>query len=90
LRDTADLLTAMTAMASFGVAVFFLRYWHQARERLFLYFALGFALLGANWTILSALSATQGPRHLVYLIRLFGFVLIIVGVVDKNRARRDE
>jgi hypothetical protein len=83
-----DLLTAMTAMASFGVAVFFLRYWHQTRDRLFAYFALGFALFAVNWTALSVLNAFEGPRHLVYLIRLLGFIMIIVGVIEKNRKRR--
>jgi len=82
---TNAILAAMTAMASFGVAVFFLRFWRQTRDRLFAFFAMAFILLGANWAGLATLSVSQEARHLIYLVRLLAFVLIIVAIIDKNR-----
>jgi hypothetical protein len=85
MASTNQILLAMTAMASLGVAVFFLRFWRRTRDRLFAWFALAFTLFAANWTVLASLSPSQEARHLVYLIRLAGFALIIQGVVEKNR-----
>jgi hypothetical protein len=87
--STNEIMTAMTAMASFGVAVFFLRFWRQTHERLFAYFAAAFCLLGTNWTVLAGMSGSLATRHLVYLIRLAAFIVIIVAIIDKNRAVGD-
>ena len=82
------ILWAMTAMACFGVAVCFLRFWRQTADRLFLLFALAFALLGSNILLLAAINPAHESRHLIYLIRLAAFLVIIVAIIDKNRARR--
>lgn len=85
-----DVLWAMTAMASYGVAAFFLRFWWQTRDRLFLLFSLATFLLAIHWTVLAALDVRQEARHLVYLIRLAAFLLILGAIFDKNRARSSE
>jgi hypothetical protein len=66
-------------------ALFFLRSWRVSGDRLFLYFALGFAAMALNWIGLASIEPALESRHLVYLLRLLAFVLIIVGIVDKNR-----
>lgn len=66
----------------------FIRYWNLTCDRLFLFFALAFLSLSANWV---ALAVTQPPvetGHYVYLLRLVAFGLIIAGIVDKNRRER--
>lgn len=83
-----DVLWAMTAMASYGVAAFFTRFWWQTRDRLFLLFGLATFLLAVHWTVLAALDVRQEARHLVYLIRLVAFLLILAAIIDKNRASR--
>jgi hypothetical protein len=82
------ILWSMTAMACAGVAVCFLRFWRQTTDRLFLLFALAFALFGANLLLLAAINPAHESRHLIYLIRLAAFLLIIIAIVDKNRVRR--
>jgi hypothetical protein len=85
---TAQLvLWAMTAMANLAVATFFLRFWWQTAERLFLLFAVAFALFAVNGLWLTLIPPDAEPRHLVYLVRLAGFTLIMIGVIDKNRTR---
>ena len=82
------ILWSMTAMACLGVAVCFLRFWRQTADRLFLLFALAFALFGANTLLLAAINPAHESRHLIYLIRLAAFLVIILAIIDKNRARR--
>lgn len=69
-------------------AVFFLRFWRRVGERLFLAFALAFALLAlAQGLQLLSLNARDWDSH-VYLARLAAFVVIILAIVAKNLSRR--
>lgn len=78
----------MLTMAGLVASLFFLRYWKVTGDRLFVFFAVAFALLAVNWLALSAFDPTFEARHLIYLVRLAAFIILIVGIVDKNRARR--
>ena len=78
------LLTMETGVA----ALFFVRYWRVTGDRLFLFFALAFVAMSVNWIGLSSIDPTLEPQHLIYLARLLAFVLIIIGIVDKNRRSR--
>jgi hypothetical protein len=73
------------ATASLTVSLFFMRFWRLSRERLFCFFALAFLALAANWAALALINPPVESRHYVYLLRLTAFLLIIVGIVDKNR-----
>lgn len=44
--------------------------------------------LALNWAGLAVGSVVNETRHWFYLVRLLGFLLIIAGVMDKNRGRR--
>jgi len=78
----------LIAMASIVAALFFARYWKMSGDRLFAFFALAFSALALNWSVLSLLNPAVEAQHYVYLIRLLAFVLIIAGIVDKNRRER--
>jgi hypothetical protein len=67
-------------------AVFFLRFWTRTRDRLFLLFALAFAVLGAQRFLV--LFGPDSDERVVYLYgpRLIGFGLILWAIIDKNRA----
>ena len=71
-------------------ALFFLRFWRQTSDRLFAYFAASFALLALQRVALSITIGTSSPDDTAwyYALRLLAFVLILVAIVDKNRARR--
>ena len=68
-----------------AIGFFFLRYWFTQRDRLFLWFMVAFWSLGIGWGVhlAYATSSETGPH--VYVARLVAFLLIIAGIVDKNR-----
>jgi ABC-type transport system involved in cytochrome c biogenesis permease subunit len=75
------------AMCSVTAALFFLRYWRESRERLFGFLALAFAGLAANWTGLAIidLPTDEAQQKYAYVVRLAAFLILIVGIIDKNR-----
>jgi hypothetical protein len=80
-----DFLWGALAMGSLTIALFFLRYWRKSRDRLFVFFAIAFAAMSANWIGLAFIDPGAELRHTLYLLRLAAFVIIIVGIIDKNR-----
>jgi len=81
-----QVLLGMTAMGSFIAGLFFLRFYRQTRDPLFAWFGAAFALLGVQAFALGLTEADAEHVVWVYLLRLLAFVLIIVGIVQKNRA----
>lgn len=67
--------------------LFFLRFWRQTRDRLFLIFGLSFCLLGAQRLALAMAAAGAERNTGLYLLRLLAFVLILMAIIDKNRGR---
>lgn len=72
-------------MAAITIALFFLQYWRISRDRLFLFFTAAFVTMAVNSLLLGVSDASGEERYPVYLVRLLAFVIIIVGIVDKNR-----
>ncbi len=86
MNHANQILWGMTAMASLGVTVCYLRFWRQTADRLFFLFSAAFFLLAVNYVLLIVTDTTAESRHWVYLLRLAAFGLIIYAIVDKNRA----
>jgi hypothetical protein len=80
------LLGVLTALAA-TIALFFLKFWRESRDRLFAFFAAAFAVLGLEWALHAVFSVRQESQHLLFVLRLLAFVLILVGIIDKNRSR---
>ncbi len=78
-------LNGVIATASVASAVFFLRFWRDSRDFLFMAFALAFFIEGLNRaTILFVDHPSEGtPR--VYIVRCIAFLIILGGIVNKNR-----
>lgn len=68
-------------------ALFFLHSWRTSRDRFFAYFAAAFAAMAAEWAAL-AVTPLAHPGYYPYVVRLLAFVLIIGGIVEKNRGVR--
>ena len=67
--------------------LFFFRFWRQSRDRLFLIFAMAFLVMAVERVILARTAPQAEYYAYVYLVRLAAFVLIILAIIDKNRAR---
>ncbi|HEY0010025.1 MAG TPA: DUF5985 family protein [Tepidisphaeraceae bacterium] len=81
-------LLGAVVIASAVAGLFFLRFWTRTGDRLFAIFAAAFWMMGLNWLLL-ALIQQHEIRPALYLIRLCAFVLILIAIVDKNRAVPD-
>jgi drug/metabolite transporter superfamily protein YnfA len=82
---SADFVSGATMATALVIAVIFYRYWSQTRDRLFLGFALGFAVFAVSRLILAFLDEDDEGRIFVYGLRLVAFLLILAAIVDKNR-----
>jgi len=84
------ILLGAIAMACLVAALFFLRFWRQTRDRLFLFFALSFFVEGVNRVVLGLAGQSNEAQPFFYLVRLFSFVLIVIAILDKNRKSKHE
>jgi hypothetical protein len=69
-------------------SVFFVRFWRRTADRLFLAFAVAFALLALNQAVVTFLEAGDERTVYAYGLRVLGFILILAAIVDKNLANR--
>lgn len=80
-------LMGAVAMASLVATVFFLRFWRQTRDDLFLYFAFAFGIDAVTRFVLGISQVPESKEPLFYIPRLVTFTLIILAIVQKNRPR---
>lgn len=78
-------LSGAISMACLTIALFFLRFWRQTGDRLFVVFAGAFGLLMVERLMLATVSASHELAPYIYVVRLVAFALIMGAVVDKNR-----
>lgn len=68
-----------------AAGLFFLRFWRETMDRLFLFFAISFWLQGIVRIALTLVGEPE-DRVYLYLLRLAAFVLILVAIAMKNLA----
>lgn len=85
---TNAVLLGAIAMASLVAALVFLRFWRSSHDRFFLFFAASFGIEGVNRAVFALAHERTENEPVYYLVRLLAYALIIVAIVDKNRARR--
>jgi len=68
-------------------AVFFARFWRRTSDRLFLAFSIAFVLLALNQALAWYLGDADERVGYTYLLRVLGFVLILIAVIDKNLSK---
>ena len=77
-------LSGAIALGFGVVALLFLRFWRRTRIRLFHLFAIAFLFL-ASERVVEILAAKKEAAPQLFLLRLVGFVLIIVAIINHNR-----
>jgi hypothetical protein len=83
----AALLGAI-AMASLVAALFFLRFWRDTKDRLFLFFSISFFVEGLNRFALAMVSDPNEDQPFFYVVRFLSFLLIIAAILDKNLSKK--
>jgi hypothetical protein len=66
-------------------ALFFVKFYARTRDALFVAFAVAFSLFAAEQALVGFWGLASEDRTWFYLLRFAGFVLIIIGVLAKNR-----
>ena len=79
-----DFLAGALTLAYSLAALHFVYFWRRTSDRLFLNFALAFALFALNQFVVWVLGAADERGNYAYVLRVLGFVLILVAIVDKN------
>ena len=83
----SQLISGAILMGYLVTGLFFLRFWRETRDRLFLIFAVAFVILGTQRLALVLTREMLETQTGLYLIRLFAFLLILGAIIDKNRSR---
>ncbi len=87
LNELNQFTLGAIVMACLAIGLFFIRFWLKSRDRLFVILAVAFWLLAINWLAL-AISQENELRTAFYGIRFLAFLMIAVGIIDKNRSSR--
>ena len=80
-------LQTVSATAAAAAGLFFFRFWRESGDRLFAFFGAAFWVLALSWILLALIAPADETLPYVYAIRLLAFLLMIGGMVDKNRSR---
>ena len=83
-----DFLAGALTLAYLVASAHFMRFWRRTTDRLFLAFAAAFALLALNQIAVFAIGVGDERSNYAYILRVLGFALILVAIVDKNLFER--
>ena len=81
----------MQGAVAFGclvVAIFFIQFWMETRERLFLFFAPGFVVLTIHRAMFGLATDDSDWRAVTFSLRLAGYVIILIGIIDRRMRSR--
>ena len=81
-------LEGVVAVTSLAAGLFFLRFWRDTRDSLFLAFSIAFAIEGVNRCARIFFSNPSEASPWVYIVRAFAFLIILAGIINKNRSAR--
>lgn len=82
-----SIMVGAVAMASSIAALFFLRFWRQTRDTLFILFSLAFAVDAVTRVALALGNVSNEDEPLVYTARFVTFALIAAAIINKNRGQ---
>jgi hypothetical protein len=77
-------LLGVVAATSFIAGLFFLKFWKQTHDELFLSFAIAFLVEGLNRCAILFVDKPNEGSPFTYIVRLFAFLLILGSILRKN------
>lgn len=79
-----EFLAGALTLAFLLAGLWFLRFWRRTGDRLFLHFAIAFWLFSLNQIASSTPIVTDETGGYEYVLRVLGFVWILVAIAEKN------
>lgn len=80
-----ELVSSMMVTLYLVAGLFFLKFWSRSRDGLFLFFAVAFGILAGQRLGLALTNETFEHKLWFYVARLLAFLLILGGILYKNR-----
>ena len=81
---TVAMVSGALVMGYAVAGMFFLRFWRQSHDRLFLMFSAAFWILAVQRLLLT-IGLPRDEDVWLYGLRLLAFAIILVAILDKNR-----
>lgn len=79
-------LLGVIVTSALVAGAFFLKFWSQTRDPLFLGFGAAFVIEGFNRASLLFVENPAGDQPVVFAVRLVSYLLILAAIAYKNRA----
>jgi hypothetical protein len=79
-----DFTAGLITMGYLVAGLFFLRFWWRTRDGLFVAFCVAFWLFALNQALVPLSGLSREEASWIYLLRLAGFAIIIVAILQKN------
>jgi hypothetical protein len=80
-----EMLAGALLLSYLLAGMYFFQFWRRTGDRLFIHFAVAFWLFVLNQLVASIPSLADDTAGYEYLLRVLGFLVIIAGIIDKNR-----
>jgi Family of unknown function (DUF5985) len=77
-------LSGMITAGFIIAALFFFRFWRRTGDALFATFGVSFALFAASQSLSVSFDFLHDDKTAVFVLRLFGFGLLLVAIAWKN------
>lgn len=82
----AGFVSGLLAAGYLTIGLFFARFYRKTRDRLFLLFAIAFSVLFLQRVATVVTAEWIENTTWLFGLRLLAFVIILVAIIDKNRA----
>lgn len=77
-------LLGVIVTGSLVAGLFFLRFWRQTRDKLFLAFGAAFLIEGINRVSFLFMAMPNEGSASTYVVRFLAFLLILAGIISKR------
>lgn len=85
MTPAGALVSGLIVAGYLVIGLFFLRFYRQQHDRLFVFFAFAFWLLALQRALLTIFAADARVSVFLYGLRAFAFLMILYAFIDKNR-----
>ena len=80
-------LLGIIVACTLAAGTFFLKFWRQTRDPLFLAFGVAFLIEAVNRCFVLFTDRPNEGSAWIYAIRLASYLVILIGIIHKNRKR---
>jgi uncharacterized membrane protein HdeD (DUF308 family) len=80
-------LLGIIVASTLAASAFFLKFWRQTRDGLFLCFGIAFLIEAVNRCFVLFTDRPNEGSPWIYAIRLASYLVMLIGIIHKNRRK---